>query len=88
MSILKEQNTSKKLYYNLRTKSPWTKEVDKVWQLRRSINSDILIHYRDEKGEDKEEEKMQEALNSAIVKEKPNVKWTDVAGLDQAKASL
>ena len=88
MSILKEQNTSKKLCYNLRTKSPWTKEEDKVWQLRRSINSDILIHYRDEKGEDKEEEKMQEALNSAIVKEKPNVKWTDVAGLDQAKASL
>ena len=59
-----------------------------MWQLRRSINSDNLIHYRDEKGEDKEEEKMQEALNSAIVKEKPNVKWTDVAGLDQAKASL
>ena len=53
-----------------------------MWLLRRSINSDILINYRDEKGEDKEEEKMQEALNSAIVKEKPNVKWTDVAGLD------
>ena len=36
----------------------------------------------------KEEEKMQDALSSAIVREKPNVKWTDVAGLDQAKASL
>lgn len=38
--------------------------------------------------ENKEEEKLQEALSSAIVKEKPNVKWTDVAGLDQAKGSL
>ena len=31
---------------------------------------------------------MEDALSSAIVREKPNVKWTDVAGLDQAKASL
>ena len=31
---------------------------------------------------------MQNALNAAIVREKPNVKWADVAGLDQAKASL
>ena len=41
-----------------------------------------------EEGDHKEEEKLQEALSSAIVKEKPNVKWTDVAGLEQAKASL
>mmetsp|Transcript_15978 Transcript_15978/g.15386 ORF Transcript_15978/g.15386 Transcript_15978/m.15386 type:complete len:255 (+) Transcript_15978:157-921(+) len=40
------------------------------------------------KEEDKEEEKLQDALSSAIVKEKPNIKWSDVAGLDQAKASL
>lgn len=40
------------------------------------------------KGEDKEEEKLQDALSSAIVKEKPNVKWADVAGLEQAKTSL
>lgn len=38
--------------------------------------------YRDDKGEDKEEEKLEAALNSAIVKEKPNVKWSDVAGLE------
>jgi len=31
---------------------------------------------------------MQDALSSAIVREKPNVKWSDVAGLDQAKSSL
>jgi vacuolar protein-sorting-associated protein 4 len=35
-----------------------------------------------------EDKKMQDALSSAIVREKPNVKWTDVAGLDQAKSSL
>jgi vacuolar protein-sorting-associated protein 4 len=35
-----------------------------------------------------EDQKMQDALSSAIVREKPNVKWTDVAGLDQAKTSL
>jgi len=47
---------------------------------------------RDDKGDkgegDKEEDKLAQALGSAIVKEKPNVKWEDVAGLDQAKASL
>jgi len=31
---------------------------------------------------------MQDALSGAIVREKPNVKWTDVAGLEQAKSSL
>lgn len=31
---------------------------------------------------------MQGALAGAIVTEKPNVKWTDVAGLDAAKESL
>ncbi len=30
----------------------------------------------------KEEDKMQDALSSAIVREKPNVKWADVAGLE------
>lgn len=39
-------------------------------------------------GNKEEEDKLQDALSSAIVKEKPNVKWSDVAGLDQAKASL
>jgi vacuolar protein-sorting-associated protein 4 len=38
--------------------------------------------------EDEEEKKMQGALAGAIVTEKPNVKWTDVAGLDAAKESL
>lgn len=51
------------------------------------------ISFRGDKGTGKdevneEEQKLQNALNAAIVREKPNVKWADVAGLDQAKASL
>ena len=64
---------------------------------RKSTNSDknykyFYPIYRDGgTGGDKdtsEEDKLADALGSAIVKEKPNVKWTDVAGLEQAKASL
>lgn len=43
----------------------------------------------DEEGEeDPETAKLNAALSSAIVSEKPNVKWDDVAGLHQAKELL
>lgn len=35
-----------------------------------------------------ENSKLKEALGSAIVTEKPNVKWSDVAGLEKAKGTL
>jgi len=38
--------------------------------------------------EDPETAKLQSALSQAIVKETPNVKWDDVAGLEQAKGLL
>jgi vacuolar protein-sorting-associated protein 4 len=38
--------------------------------------------------DDKEKDKMKASLSGAIVSEKPNVKWTDVAGLDGAKEAL
>ena len=38
--------------------------------------------------EDDEKDKMRGALSSAIVSEKPNVKWDDVAGLEGAKEAL
>jgi vacuolar protein-sorting-associated protein 4 len=38
--------------------------------------------------EDDETSKMRKALESAIVSEKPNVRWSDVAGLEGAKESL
>jgi vacuolar protein-sorting-associated protein 4 len=52
---------------------------------------------KESKGEDSEDgddpvdadtAKLQGALAGAIVREKPNVKWEDVAGLEQAKALL
>eukprot|EP00762_Andalucia_godoyi_P001060 ANDGO_02124.mRNA.1 Vacuolar protein sorting-associated protein 4 len=38
--------------------------------------------------DDEDSEKMKTALESAIVKEKPNVKWDDIAGLEGAKEAL
>ncbi|KAF8366948.1 vps-4 [Pristionchus pacificus] len=38
--------------------------------------------------DDDDKKKLQDRLQGAIVMEKPNVKWTDIAGLEQAKASL
>jgi vacuolar protein-sorting-associated protein 4 len=37
---------------------------------------------------DEEKNKLRGALSGAIVTEKPNVKWDDVAGLEGAKDSL
>ncbi|XP_062374460.1 vacuolar protein sorting-associated protein 4B isoform X1 [Sardina pilchardus] len=42
----------------------------------------------DEGGEDPEKKKFQNQLQGAIVMEKPNVKWNDVAGLEGAKEAL
>ncbi len=42
----------------------------------------------DDEDVDPETAKLQAALSGAIVKETPNVKWEDVAGLEQAKALL
>ena len=39
-------------------------------------------------GEDSEQAKLRVGLNSAIIREKPNVKWNDVAGLESAKQAL
>jgi len=39
-------------------------------------------------GEDPEKKKMMTKLEGAIVMETPNIKWSDVAGLDLAKESL
>jgi vacuolar protein-sorting-associated protein 4 len=41
-----------------------------------------------EEGSDEEAKKLQTALSSAILQEKPNVKWDDIAGLESAKEAL
>lgn len=38
--------------------------------------------------EDKEKDKMRDTLGDAIVRETPNVRWDDIAGLEKAKGSL
>jgi vacuolar protein-sorting-associated protein 4 len=42
----------------------------------------------DKKEEDPETKKLRGALASAVMAEKPNIKWEDVAGLEAAKESL
>lgn len=42
----------------------------------------------DDEDADPEDKKRQDALSSAILKEKPGVKWEDVAGLEAAKEAL
>lgn len=42
----------------------------------------------EEDGKDPQKKKFESQLTSAIVVEKPNIKWSDVAGLDGAKESL
>ncbi|XP_053490701.1 vacuolar protein sorting-associated protein 4B-like [Ictalurus furcatus] len=39
-------------------------------------------------GDDSEKKKLQNQLQGAIVMEKPNIKWSDVAGLEGAKEAL
>ncbi|GJP50475.1 hypothetical protein CLOM_g9606 [Closterium sp. NIES-68] len=39
-------------------------------------------------GDDDDAAKLRSGLNSAIVREKPNIKWSDVAGLEGAKQAL
>lgn len=41
-----------------------------------------------EEGEDKEKKKLKDQVSGAIVMEKPNVSWDDVAGLAGAKEAL
>ncbi|PIA58979.1 hypothetical protein AQUCO_00400085v1 [Aquilegia coerulea] len=43
---------------------------------------------KDGDGDDPDKEKLRSGLNSAIIREKPNVKWNDVAGLESAKQAL
>ncbi|XP_001366899.4 vacuolar protein sorting-associated protein 4A isoform X3 [Monodelphis domestica] len=42
----------------------------------------------DSEGENPEKKKLQEQLMGAIVMEKPNIRWSDVAGLEGAKEAL
>ena len=67
------------------------------WYFYCDNNANSLTNFRkngdkesdsDDDGDDPETKKMQAKLQGAIVMEKPNVKWTDVAGLEGAKEAL
>lgn len=71
------------------------REVVEALLLHRSLNKSRLfienltfvLIYRG--GDDQDENaKLQGALSSAIVTEKPNIKWDDVSGLETAKEGL
>ncbi|CAB3410802.1 unnamed protein product [Caenorhabditis bovis] len=42
----------------------------------------------DDSDEDSDKKKLQDKLSGAIVMEKPNIKWSDIAGLEGAKEAL
>jgi vacuolar protein-sorting-associated protein 4 len=46
------------------------------------------IHRDDEDEGDADQKKLRGALAGAILSEKPNIRWEDVAGLEQAKEAL
>ncbi|KAI1712755.1 MIT (microtubule interacting and transport) domain-containing protein [Ditylenchus destructor] len=46
----------------------------------------IKVHQK--QGKENKKKPMQETINKAIVVEKPNIKWSDVAGLEGAKEAL
>ena len=54
-----------------------------------AINTNVICR-DDEEGEeqDADSKKLRGALAGAILSEKPNIRWEDVAGLDQAKEAL
>lgn len=53
-------------------------------------NRPVKENDKDSSGEEESDEnkKFQKAINKAIIVEKPNVKWEDIAGLEGAKEAL
>ena len=75
--------------------NPRTRTRIKVIKVsRENFRSDCIFYCYDSPGldsdddDDPEKKKMQSKLNDAIVVEKPNIKWDDVAGLEGAKEAL
>lgn len=52
------------------------------------VNEWFWIRKEDEDGEDPDSKKLRSALAGAILSDKPNVQWEDVAGLETAKEAL
>uniref|UniRef100_A0A8C6L8K6 vesicle-fusing ATPase n=1 Tax=Nothobranchius furzeri TaxID=105023 RepID=A0A8C6L8K6_NOTFU len=69
-----------KEYLKKKDKAPPAKPVKESQSEEKGNESD--------EGDDPEKKKFQNQLSGAIVMEKPNIKWNDVAGLEGAKEAL
>lgn len=72
------------------------RQSELIWSLNINHHSNSIIcrggkkkdSDSDSDGEDPEKKKLQGQLEGAIILEKPNIKWSDVAGLEGAKEAL
>jgi vacuolar protein-sorting-associated protein 4 len=62
------------------------KQQSKIKTTTSHINKNV--DSKIEKKMSKDEKKEKGNIDSVIVREKPNIKWEDVAGLEQAKKTL
>ncbi|MEE6465222.1 hypothetical protein FKM82_006494 [Ascaphus truei] len=76
-----------KVYLKKKEKTP-AKPVKPVKEGPPAAGEDKGADSDDGDSEDPEKKKLQTQLQGAIVMEKPNVKWNDVAGLEGAKEAL
>jgi len=76
-----------KKYVNGKHKKP-VKEGSSSGGSKKDTGKDKDGDSDSDSSEDPEKKKMMTKLEGAIVMEKPNIKWSDVAGLDLAKESL
>uniref|UniRef100_A0A8R1I1Z6 MIT domain-containing protein n=1 Tax=Caenorhabditis japonica TaxID=281687 RepID=A0A8R1I1Z6_CAEJA len=56
--------------------------------LKEGVTKKPVKEGKDDSDEDEDKKKFQDKLSGAIVMEKPNVKWSDIAGLEGAKEAL
>ncbi|KAJ1508084.1 Vacuolar protein sorting-associated protein 4 [Coelomomyces lativittatus] len=76
---------AEKLKAYLHSTSTSTSGSEKV--MSKKSNSSLVKQSEDDTG-DAEQKKLRSALTSAILTEKPNVRWDDIAGLEAAKEAL
>eukprot|EP01103_Thecamoeba_quadrilineata_P005279 TRINITY_DN150_c0_g3_i1.p1 TRINITY_DN150_c0_g3~~TRINITY_DN150_c0_g3_i1.p1 ORF type:complete len:427 (-),score=93.68 TRINITY_DN150_c0_g3_i1:126-1406(-) len=83
-----EKNERTKEIIRLRTKEYLDRAEELKEHLKKTKNTKVAVGGRKGEDDDPEKTKMRGALEGAILKEKPNVAWDDVAGLFQAKTEI
>lgn len=62
--------------------------LDRAEYLKRILNGEKIKSDDPDKEEDEENKQRSETVGNAVLKEKPNVHWEDVIGLEKAKEAL